>query len=257
MVEPDRNQNPNLLDEVKRYLKTNSSEEVYAQHIHRLDRPVRGLVLFAKKRNVLKNLSEQFAERRVKKFYRALTANAPEQRQGRMEHWHRKEKKKAVLYDHEIEYSEKAVAIVGEGTKKIKDELKKIGAKFNFRLSCGAGWIYPKSRINELTDLLSSLSQQQPTQEGNTQEQPIEAETEAQAPQMLLIEAPKEEEITHPDPMHPINICDPQSTRQIAEVQEVKIYDNLEDINSAVRRGDIISLCNLSNIVNNKTASHV
>lgn len=156
-----------------------------------------------------------------------------------------------------IEYSEKAVAIVGEGTKKIKDELKKIGAKFNFRLSCGAGWIYPKSRINELTDLLSSLSQQQPTQEGNTQEQPIEAETEAQAPQMLLIEAPKEEEITHPDPMHPINICDPQSTRQIAEVQEVKIYDNLEDINSAVRRGDIISLCNLSNIVNNKTASHV
>lgn len=109
MVESDRNQNPNLLDEVKRYLKTNSSEEVYAQHIHRLDRPVRGLVLFAKKREVLKNLSEQFAERSVKKFYRALTANAPEQPQGRMEHWHRKEKKKAVLYDHEIEYSEKAI----------------------------------------------------------------------------------------------------------------------------------------------------
>ena len=49
------------------------------------------------------------AERKVKKFYRALTANAPEQRQGRLEHWHRKEKKKAVLYDHEIEYSEKAI----------------------------------------------------------------------------------------------------------------------------------------------------
>lgn len=109
MVEPDRNQNPNLLDEVKRYLKTNASEEVYAQHIHRLDRPVRGLVLFTKKRDVLKNLSEQFAERMVKKFYRALTANAPEQRQGRMEHWHRKEKKKAVLYNDEIEYSEKAI----------------------------------------------------------------------------------------------------------------------------------------------------
>lgn len=191
-----------------------------------------------------------------------------------------------------IEYSEKAVAIVGEGTKKIKDELKKIGAKFNFRLSCGAGWIYPKSRINELTTLLSSLSQQQTAQEDNTKGEPIEAETEAQAPQMLLIEAPKEEEPTHPDPMHPINICDPQSTqykeakqelkkevekmvnffaetdlkihseitestRQIAEVQDVKIYDNLEDINNAVKRGEIISLCNLSNIVNNKTASHV
>ncbi len=109
MVEPDRNQNPNLLDEVKRYMKINSSEEVYAQHIHRLDRPVRGLVLFAKKREVLKNLSEQFAERSVKKFYRALTANAPEQPQGRLEHWHRKEKKKAVLYEYEIQYSEKAI----------------------------------------------------------------------------------------------------------------------------------------------------
>lgn len=109
MVEPDRNQNPNLLDEVKRYLKTNASEEVYAQHIHRLDRPVRGLVLFTKKRDVLKNLSEQFAERKVKKFYRALTADAPEQRQGRLKHWHRKEKKKAVLYNDEIEYSEKAI----------------------------------------------------------------------------------------------------------------------------------------------------
>lgn len=109
MVEPDRNQNPNLLDEVKRYMKTNTREDVYVQHIHRLDRPVRGLVLFAKKREVLKNLSEQFAERKVKKFYRALTEHAPAHLQGRLEHWHRKEKKKAVLYDREIEYSEKAV----------------------------------------------------------------------------------------------------------------------------------------------------
>ena len=110
MVEPDRNQNPNLLDNVKAYLKSKTPEtEIYAQHIHRLDRPVRGIVLFTKKREVLKNLSEQFAERKVKKFYRALTERAPDVHQGRLEHWHRKEKKKAALYDHQIEYSEKAV----------------------------------------------------------------------------------------------------------------------------------------------------
>ncbi|MFN8336770.1 MAG: RNA pseudouridine synthase [Cyclobacteriaceae bacterium] len=109
MVEPDRNQNPNLLDEVKRYLKTKTDAEVYVQHIHRIDRPVRGLVLFTKKREVLKNLSEQFAERKVKKFYQALTEYAPAQLQGRLEHWHRKEKKKAVLYNYEIEYSEQAI----------------------------------------------------------------------------------------------------------------------------------------------------
>lgn len=110
MVEPDRNNNPSLLQHVKDYLKKTLAPgtELYAQHIHRIDRPVSGIVLFAKQRTVLKNLSEQFAERRVKKFYRALTTNSPASMQGRLEHWHRKEKKKAVLYDREIEYSEKA-----------------------------------------------------------------------------------------------------------------------------------------------------
>jgi 23S rRNA-/tRNA-specific pseudouridylate synthase len=111
MVEPDRNNHPNLLQQVKGYIKASLPEdtELYAQHIHRLDRPVSGIVLFAKQRAVLKNLSEQFAERKVKKFYRALTEYAPENLQGRIEHWHRKEKKKAVLYETEIEYSEKAI----------------------------------------------------------------------------------------------------------------------------------------------------
>ncbi len=111
MVEPDRNGHVNLLQEVKKYLKTSLpvNVEVYAQHIHRLDRPVSGIVLFAKKKSVLKNLSEQFAERRVKKFYQALTVKAPIVHRGILEHWHRKEKKMAVLYDHEVPYSEKAI----------------------------------------------------------------------------------------------------------------------------------------------------
>jgi RluA family pseudouridine synthase len=113
MVEPDRNGHPNLLQQVKKYLKTSlpSSEEVYAQHIHRLDRPVSGIVLFAKQRSVLKNLSEQFAERKVKKYYQALTEKTPALKMGMLEHWHRKEKKKAVLYEQEIPYSEKAVLV--------------------------------------------------------------------------------------------------------------------------------------------------
>lgn len=110
MVEPDRNQNPSLLQEVKKYLQTTTGEATpYAQHIHRLDRAVSGIVLFTKKREVLKNLSEQFAERRVKKFYKALTTTTPVLLQGRIEHWHRKEKKKAVLYTDQIEYAERAI----------------------------------------------------------------------------------------------------------------------------------------------------
>lgn len=109
MVEPDRNGHPNLLHQVRKYIKTGAppKEEIYAQHIHRLDRPVSGIVLFAKQRSVLKNLSEQFAERKVKKYYQALSANAPEQRKGVLEHWHKKEKKKAVIADNDFPGSEK------------------------------------------------------------------------------------------------------------------------------------------------------
>lgn len=111
MVEPDRNGYPNLLQQVKKYLKpsTPEGEDVYAQHIHRLDRPVSGLILFTKQRAVLKNLSEQFAERKVRKYYQAITASAPKNKQGMLENWHRKEKKRANISDEAFPYSEKVL----------------------------------------------------------------------------------------------------------------------------------------------------
>ncbi|MBT1685475.1 RluA family pseudouridine synthase [Dawidia soli] len=99
MVEPDRNGHPNLLHQVRRYLKSlvPKGEPVYAQHLHRLDRPVSGIVLFARRREVLHTLSDQFAQRTVKKYYQALTSHAPTEPAGTLVHWHRKEKKKAVI----------------------------------------------------------------------------------------------------------------------------------------------------------------
>ncbi|MBK5278204.1 MAG: RluA family pseudouridine synthase [Bacteroidia bacterium] len=113
MVEPDRNGHPNLLHEVRKYIKASLHDtgEQYAQHIHRLDRPVSGIILFAKQRSVLKNLSEQFAQRKVKKYYQAITNISPTKSFGTLEHWHRKEKKKAILYEVEVPYSEKAMLI--------------------------------------------------------------------------------------------------------------------------------------------------
>lgn len=107
MVEPDRNNHPNLQQQLKKYLKSClRGEDVYAQHIHRLDRPVSGVILFAKQKSVLHNLSNQFAERRVKKYYDALTDKAPLQKEGTLTGWFRKEKKKAVVYDEQIPFSE-------------------------------------------------------------------------------------------------------------------------------------------------------
>jgi len=108
MVEPDRNGHPNLLQLVKNYLKSKTStrEPVYAQHLHRLDRPVSGIVLFTKHRDSLRNLSDQFAQRQVSKRYQAMTESAPMILSGTLEHWHRKEKKKAILTNVEVPHSE-------------------------------------------------------------------------------------------------------------------------------------------------------
>jgi len=52
-----------------------------------------------------------------------------------------------------VDYSEKSIAVIGD-TKPIKEQLKELGGKFNFRLSCGAGWIFQKSKLEEVQKLL-------------------------------------------------------------------------------------------------------
>ena len=115
MVEPDRNNFPNLQKQVKDYLKEKTGEKLpYAQHLHRIDRAVSGVVLFTKKKEHLKDLSEQFAQRKVEKYYLALTTKAPagfdpsvEAKEfTKLEQWHRKEKKKAVLVPEGTEFAE-------------------------------------------------------------------------------------------------------------------------------------------------------
>jgi hypothetical protein len=48
-----------------------------------------------------------------------------------------------------VDYSEKAFAVVGD-TKKIKAKLMILGGKFNPKLSCGAGWIFSKKRMQSV-----------------------------------------------------------------------------------------------------------
>ena len=53
-----------------------------------------------------------------------------------------------------IDYSEKAIAVVGE-TRSIKETLKTLGGKFNRHLSCGAGWIFSKTKETTLREALN------------------------------------------------------------------------------------------------------
>ena len=57
-----------------------------------------------------------------------------------------------------VDYSEKAIAVYGD-TRPIKDTLKSLGGKFNFRLTINgetvAGWIFPKTKTDEVKTALS------------------------------------------------------------------------------------------------------
>src|ERR1044072_1923324 len=68
------NAQPSLESQVKAYLKAkmNKPGNVYLGVPHRLDRPVSGIVIFAKNSKAAARLAEQFSERRVTKIYRAI-----------------------------------------------------------------------------------------------------------------------------------------------------------------------------------------
>lgn len=54
-----------------------------------------------------------------------------------------------------IDYSEKAFAVVGD-TKAVKDDLKRLGGRFNAKLSCGCGWIFSNKVRQDVERFISS-----------------------------------------------------------------------------------------------------
>eukprot|EP00310_Coccolithus_braarudii_P013690 CAMPEP_0183339662 /NCGR_PEP_ID=MMETSP0164_2-20130417/6505_1 /TAXON_ID=221442 /ORGANISM="Coccolithus pelagicus ssp braarudi, Strain PLY182g" /LENGTH=303 /DNA_ID=CAMNT_0025509693 /DNA_START=139 /DNA_END=1047 /DNA_ORIENTATION=- len=59
------------------------------QHVHRLDAPTSGLLVVAKSRSALRELSAAFAERRVRKTYRAVVAGAVHLEHREISDWER------------------------------------------------------------------------------------------------------------------------------------------------------------------------
>jgi len=55
-----------------------------------------------------------------------------------------------------VNYSDKAIAVIGE-TYQVKDILKRIGGRFNYNLTCGAGWIFSKTKVDILRKELNLI----------------------------------------------------------------------------------------------------
>jgi 23S rRNA pseudouridine1911/1915/1917 synthase len=89
LTQGDRSGDPNLLDEVKLWLarKYGKPGKVFLGLLHRLDRQVAGVVLFARTSKAASRLSEQFRDRRVEKIYWALVQGRLSPEAGRLTHY--------------------------------------------------------------------------------------------------------------------------------------------------------------------------
>ncbi len=81
-----------ILDAGKLYLKEkyNKPGEVYLALLHRLDRPVGGVMVFAKTSKAAARLSAQFRDREINKEYLAITEQVPAEAEGKLLHYLRK-----------------------------------------------------------------------------------------------------------------------------------------------------------------------
>lgn len=85
----DRTGDVSLLDRVRDYLKQKYQKpgNVFVGLVHRLDRPVSGVVLFARTSKGAARLSEQFREGTVLKVYRAVVEGNVADPNGEFVHW--------------------------------------------------------------------------------------------------------------------------------------------------------------------------
>ena len=113
IVQGDKTGDRPLSDLVKDYIKEKYQKPgaVFLGVVHRLDRPVGGLVVFARTSKALTRLNKMFAEGQVHKTYWALVQACPKEPEGTLEHWlvRNEKQNKSYAYDHEVPNSKKAI----------------------------------------------------------------------------------------------------------------------------------------------------
>ncbi len=89
LVQGDQTKDETLTDLVKAYLKKkyNKKGNVFCGVIHRLDRPVSGVVALAKTSKALERMTKLFRENKIDKTYLAVVGNMPEEDSGTLTHW--------------------------------------------------------------------------------------------------------------------------------------------------------------------------
>ena len=113
IVQGDNTGDTPLSETVKLYLKEKYQKpgNVFIGVTHRLDRPVSGLVIFAKTSKALTRLIEMFRTSEVIKTYWGVVKNAPQEPEGELVHFlvRNEKQNKSYAYDKEVPNSKKAI----------------------------------------------------------------------------------------------------------------------------------------------------
>jgi 23S rRNA pseudouridine1911/1915/1917 synthase len=112
LAQGDKTGDTSLDNEVKRYLeeKFKKPGEAFLGVVHRLDRPVSGVLLFARTSKALERLNEMFRSKQVKKIYLAIVKERPPEDEATISHFLKKNEKqnKSYVYDTEVKGSKEA-----------------------------------------------------------------------------------------------------------------------------------------------------
>ena len=113
IVQGDKTGDTPLSEILKAWLKEKYAKpgNVFVGVAHRLDRPVSGLVLFAKTSKALARLNEMFRTGDIKKTYWAIVKNSPPTEECTLEHWlvRNEKQNKSYAYTEEKPNSKKAI----------------------------------------------------------------------------------------------------------------------------------------------------
>ncbi len=172
IVQGDKTGDKPLSEAVKQYIKEAYAKpgDVFLGVVHRLDRPVFGLVLFARTSKALARMNTMFANGEVHKTYWAIVKNAPEQTEGTLTHWlvRNEKQNRSYAYDREVPHSKKAVLdykVIGKSDNyyliavdlktgrhhQIRCQLAKIGCPIKGDLKYGAKRSNPDGSISLLS----------------------------------------------------------------------------------------------------------
>lgn len=112
LVQGDRTGDITLIDQAKAYVKEkyNKPGEVFMGLVHRLDRPVSGIVVLARTSKALERMTELFRKRQIQKIYWAVVKRRPPEKQGKLVHYLVKDERTNTVtaYDEPVPDSQKA-----------------------------------------------------------------------------------------------------------------------------------------------------